>query len=198
LPGLVSSWRSSVGGAPEVSCVAPEVFVRFIPSVPPRLPARPGPSTGGSSVAEGPPEPHEGGTSRNPPGRRRSPGRSWPRLVLLTVAALLAGLLLPAGAATVDVRVGVSPVMSSSGLFLALDKGYFKAEGLRVRLIPFRSSGPEMLPPPGHRPARGRGWEPGGQLLQCPGSGHPAQSRGRQGQQLAGMRLPQPGRQAGA
>jgi len=67
-------------------------------------------------------------------------------VVLLVLAVFLVGLLLPAGAETIEVRVGVAPTMSSAGLYLAADKGYFQAEGLKVRLIPFRSSGPEMLP----------------------------------------------------
>jgi len=73
---------------------------------------------------------------------------SWPRfrLVILTVSALVLGLLLPAVAALDEIRVGVAPTMSSAGLYLAQDKGYFQAEGLKVKLIPFRSSGPEMLP----------------------------------------------------
>lgn len=65
------------------------------------------------------------------------------RLALLLLLLLLA--LVPAAAQT-RIRVGVSPVQSSAGLFLAFEKGYFRQEGLAVDLVPFRSSGPEMLP----------------------------------------------------
>lgn len=74
--------------------------------------------------------------------------KAFRRIVLsVLLLAALAGL---AGAVSakdlLKVRVGVSPVMSSAGLFLAFEKGYFRQEGLDVELVPFKSSGPEMLP----------------------------------------------------
>lgn len=66
-------------------------------------------------------------------------------LLVLLLLALLLGSSVSAQKLT-KVRVGVSPVMSSAGLFLAYEKGYFLQEGLEVELIPFKSSGPEMLP----------------------------------------------------
>lgn len=42
------------------------------------------------------------------------------------------------------VKVGVSPVCSSSGIFIAQEKGYFKELGLNVEIIIFKSSGAPM------------------------------------------------------
>ncbi len=42
------------------------------------------------------------------------------------------------------IRVGASPVVSSSGIFIAQEKGYFKERGLDVEIIPFRKSGAPM------------------------------------------------------
>lgn len=63
------------------------------------------------------------------------------------MVALFVALCLPhVAAAQEKVRVGVSPAQSTAGIFIAQEKGYFKAEGLDVELIPFSASGPEMLP----------------------------------------------------
>lgn len=68
-------------------------------------------------------------------------------VLLLLLLALIPGLGSAVSAQKpVKVRVGVSPVMSSAGIFLAFEKGYFRQEGLDVELVPFKSSGPEMLP----------------------------------------------------
>jgi len=42
------------------------------------------------------------------------------------------------------IMVGVSPVVSSSGIFIAKEKGYFKELGLNVEITSFRSSGASM------------------------------------------------------
>ena len=45
-----------------------------------------------------------------------------------------------------EVPVGISPVMSSAALFIAKEKGYFKAEGMDVLVKLFKGSGAEMVP----------------------------------------------------
>ncbi len=42
------------------------------------------------------------------------------------------------------IKVGVSPVVSSAGIFLAYEKGYFKDEGIEVEITYFKSSGAPM------------------------------------------------------
>ena len=42
------------------------------------------------------------------------------------------------------IKVGVSPVVSSAGIFLAYEKGYFKDQGLEVDITYFKSSGAPM------------------------------------------------------
>lgn len=44
------------------------------------------------------------------------------------------------------IKVGYSPVLSSAGLMLAKDKGYFKEEGIEVDFLTFDSSGAAMTP----------------------------------------------------
>jgi len=45
-----------------------------------------------------------------------------------------------------EVPVGISPVMSSAAMFIALEKGYFKEQGIKVKLNPFKASGAKMVP----------------------------------------------------
>lgn len=45
------------------------------------------------------------------------------------------------------IKIGVSPVVSSSGIFLAYEKGYFKEQGLDVDIIYFSESGAPMTVP---------------------------------------------------
>jgi len=47
-------------------------------------------------------------------------------------------------AATEKVKVGYSPVVSTAGIFIAQDRGYFKELGLDVELVPFNSSSAPM------------------------------------------------------
>ncbi|MBM3463273.1 MAG: transporter substrate-binding domain-containing protein [Armatimonadetes bacterium] len=63
----------------------------------------------------------------------------------LLILGLLLLLQFPA-AAQEKVRVGVSTTMSTAGIFIAHDRGYFAKQGLSVELVPFAGSGPEMLP----------------------------------------------------
>ncbi len=44
------------------------------------------------------------------------------------------------------IKVGISPVISSAGFYLAQERGYFKEQGLNVEIIEFGSSGAEILP----------------------------------------------------
>ena len=59
-------------------------------------------------------------------------------LLLQSVVAHAAELL--------KVPVGISPVMSSAAMFIAKEKGYFKAQGLDVIINPFKASGAKMVP----------------------------------------------------
>ena len=45
-----------------------------------------------------------------------------------------------------EVPVGISPVMSSSAMFIAKARGYFKEQGLKVIINPFKASGAKMVP----------------------------------------------------
>ena len=49
-----------------------------------------------------------------------------------------------AGSQETKVKVGVSPVVSSAGIFLAYEKGYFKEQGLEIDLTYFKGSGAPM------------------------------------------------------
>lgn len=62
--------------------------------------------------------------------------------VLFTFCSFLA--LSAPDAASKKIKVGVSPVVTSSGLFLAFEKGYFKDEGLDIELVQMKSSGAQM------------------------------------------------------
>lgn len=61
---------------------------------------------------------------------------------LVTCYSFLA--LSAAESASKKIKVGVSPVVTSSGLFLAYEKGYFKDEGLDIELVQMKSSGAQM------------------------------------------------------
>jgi len=45
-----------------------------------------------------------------------------------------------------EVPVGISPVMSSSAMFIAKERGYFAEQGLQVKINPFKASGAKMVP----------------------------------------------------
>ena len=62
-------------------------------------------------------------------------------LLMLFTAAIHSSL-----AAMLKVPVGISPVMSSLGIFIAEEKGYFKEQGIDVIINPFKASGAKMVP----------------------------------------------------
>ena len=60
---------------------------------------------------------------------------------------LVAILVGTAGAGAPDkVMIGASPVLSSAGIFIAMERGYFAEEGIAPDTITFASSGAQMLP----------------------------------------------------
>jgi NitT/TauT family transport system substrate-binding protein len=63
----------------------------------------------------------------------------------LLCAALLVATNSHAGE-LLEVPVGISPVMSSAAMFIAKEKGYFRAEGIEVNINPFKASGAKMVP----------------------------------------------------
>jgi NitT/TauT family transport system substrate-binding protein len=65
----------------------------------------------------------------------------------LSLAALLAFLPGAASSSRPAVKVGVSPVTSTSAIYIAQERGYFKDEGLDVELVTFPSSGAPMTVP---------------------------------------------------
>lgn len=79
--------------------------------------------------------------------------RRWGLRASLLLCSLVACTLLscaPAAAqgdkAREKVKVGAAPTMSTAGIFIAKEKGYFDAVGLDVEIVTFPGSGPEMLP----------------------------------------------------
>lgn len=58
--------------------------------------------------------------------------------------ALVIGFSLISCLAKAKIRVGVSPVMSSIGVYIADSEGYFKEQGLNVEIIDFANSGAPM------------------------------------------------------
>lgn len=61
---------------------------------------------------------------------------------------ILAGVFATNGHAKdlLEVPVGISPVMSSAAMYIALEKGYFEQQGIAVKLAPFKDSGAKMVP----------------------------------------------------
>lgn len=52
----------------------------------------------------------------------------------------------PSFAELVEVPIGISPVMSSAALFIAVEKGYFEKQGINAVVNPFKASGAKMMP----------------------------------------------------
>lgn len=50
------------------------------------------------------------------------------------------------GAEELEVPIGISPVMSSVGVFIATEKGYFREQGIKPVINPFKASGAKMVP----------------------------------------------------
>lgn len=69
------------------------------------------------------------------------------RMRILIVIALLSLVSQSAFAKELfEVPVGISPVMSSSAMFIARERGYFKEQGIKVNINPFKASGAKMVP----------------------------------------------------
>lgn len=64
---------------------------------------------------------------------------------LVTVVVFLTQVQI-LSAADLKVPVGVSPAMSSIGIFIAKEKGYFREQGINVIINPFKASGAKMVP----------------------------------------------------
>jgi len=52
----------------------------------------------------------------------------------------------PVAPAMQKVSIGASPVLSSAGIFIAIERGYFAEEGIEADTTTFASSGAELLP----------------------------------------------------
>lgn len=66
--------------------------------------------------------------------------RNVPALLLSAILAYSIGAI----AAEEKIRVGSSPVVSSAGIYIAQNEGYFKAEGLEVEVVDIANSGAPM------------------------------------------------------
>ncbi len=71
------------------------------------------------------------------------------RLMLMFVLACIIPYVSATSISAADnraykIKVGVSPVVSSAGIFLAYEKGYFKDQGIDVDMTYFKSSGAPM------------------------------------------------------
>jgi len=64
--------------------------------------------------------------------------------------AILIGVFIPLSCVFAEelfeVPVGISPVMSSSAMFIAKERGYFEEQGIKVKINPFKASGAKMVP----------------------------------------------------
>lgn len=68
-------------------------------------------------------------------------------VLFLVFTALLICSPLRSEEGSYKIKVGASPVVSSSGIFLAVEKGYFKEQGLDVEVTYFKESGAPMTVP---------------------------------------------------
>ncbi|MGH7032357.1 MAG: ABC transporter substrate-binding protein, partial [Stellaceae bacterium] len=69
--------------------------------------------------------------------RRNRPSR----LLVLALGALLLALA-PLRASAEEIKIGILKSVSTGPIFLAVDKGYFAAEGLEPKLATFTSAQP--------------------------------------------------------
>lgn len=67
-------------------------------------------------------------------------------LGLASAAVVAADMAPEAGKSAEKVTIGVSPVMSSAAVFVAVEKGYFAEQGIEAVLEPFKASGAKMVP----------------------------------------------------
>src|ERR1700704_4939339 len=79
------------------------------------------------------------GPDQHPKGTRFRHSLGW-------AAAALILLSPPAPAQTVQVTVGVARTATDVGWFIADKKGYFRREGIEVKLIPFNSAAQMIVP----------------------------------------------------
>ena len=66
-------------------------------------------------------------------------GSTW-----VVLAGLVAGIIAPRSAGAEAIKIGSQKVVSSGVLYIALEKGYFAAEGLAVEVAPFEAA--EAIP----------------------------------------------------
>lgn len=67
-------------------------------------------------------------------------------MALGSAVAIAADAAPNTGKPTEKVTIGVSPVMSSAAVFIAVEKGYFAEQGIEPVLEPFKASGAKMVP----------------------------------------------------
>lgn len=67
-------------------------------------------------------------------------------LTIMASTASVASTVSGAGKPLEKVTIGVSPVMSSAGVFIAAEKGYFAEQGIEPVIEPFKASGAKMVP----------------------------------------------------
>jgi NitT/TauT family transport system substrate-binding protein len=67
-------------------------------------------------------------------------------VALLLVAVVLIGVNPVAAEELEKVMIGTSPVLSSAGIFIAIERGYFAEEGIKADTTTFASSGAQLLP----------------------------------------------------
>jgi ABC-type nitrate/sulfonate/bicarbonate transport system substrate-binding protein len=74
------------------------------------------------------------------------PARASARLALcvLLAAALVQPLILPSAQAAAPIRMGYIGISSDAGIFIALDKGYFKEQGIELALERFGLGADQM------------------------------------------------------
>lgn len=67
------------------------------------------------------------------------------RLYLAALSVLFSCLSAAASPSSKPIHIGVSPVISSAGIFIAKERGYFKEYNLETEISIFRSSGADMM-----------------------------------------------------
>jgi NitT/TauT family transport system substrate-binding protein len=67
-------------------------------------------------------------------------------LLLLVALFLISACTKKEERETVEVPIGIAPTMSSVGVFIAEEKGYFAEQGIKAVINPFKASGAKMVP----------------------------------------------------
>lgn len=71
--------------------------------------------------------------------------RAWRAFIIVWITLCMLGASASAaGSKSAKVKIGVSPVVSSAGIFLAFEKGYFNDEGIDADITYFKGSGAPM------------------------------------------------------